>query len=128
VLTSMGESIVARAKAAAPVKTGKLKESIAYQVRGNKLVAGPTVPYAPYMEFGTATRGEFGGPPYIITPRKAQYLRFQINGKWITTKRVVHPGVAARPFMRPAVQEALGGLTEKLLERGVMLIIKGPNA
>jgi HK97 gp10 family phage protein len=42
---------------------------------------------------------EFGG---VIRPVKAKALKFQIDGKWIVTKKVTMP---ARPYLRPAVDE-----------------------
>lgn len=42
---------------------------------------------------------EFGAKPHRIVPRKAKMLRF-INGA--LRRAANHPGMAARPFMRPA--------------------------
>jgi HK97 gp10 family phage protein len=44
---------------------------------------------------------EFGG---MIVAKTAKALRFQIDGKWIFTKKVMMP---ARPYLRPAVDEHL---------------------
>ena len=38
----------------------------------------------------------------MITPKRAKYLTFKVNGKRVRTKRVVIP---ARPFMGPALRE-----------------------
>ena len=60
------------AQSFAPVKTGALKDAITIQ-RPDPLTAiiGPTrVSYAIYQEFGTASRGEFGGSVYEIRPKK----------------------------------------------------------
>jgi HK97 gp10 family phage protein len=123
----LGMEIMGNARAKAPVRTGRLRDSIDYKISGNQLIIGPHVPYAPYMEFGTGSRGEFGGSEYIIRPRTKPYLKFKINGKWISTKEVHHPGISPRPFMRPAVEEAMGDLADKLAERGALMITKGPN-
>lgn len=47
--------IVARAKANAPVRTGRLRRSIAGRVEdnGRRGVIRPSAPYWPYVEFGT---------------------------------------------------------------------------
>jgi HK97 gp10 family phage protein len=127
ILTDFGEKIVGNARAIAPVKTGKLKDSISYRVERNTLSVGPHVPYGAYMEFGTGSRGEFPGEPYVILPKNKKYLRFKVNGQWVSTKRVVHPGVKARPYMRPAVMKTLGGLAGALADKGQMMIVKGPN-
>jgi len=63
---------------------------------------------------------EFGG---LIFARNKPFLVFQIDGKWIKTKKVVMP---ARPYLRPALDEnldeikgaieaTLGGLLGKVL-------------
>lgn len=127
VFQTLGEDIVRKAREKAPVKSGALRSSIAYRVDGNELIIGPHVPYAPYMEFGTGSKSEFGGQPYEIKPKSGKYLKFQSNGKTVFVKKVMHPGVDPRPFMRPAVEEAMGGLADKLAERGALMITKGPK-
>ena len=42
---------------------------------------------------------EFGG---TILPKKAEFLKFKINGRWIYTKKVIMP---ARPYLRPALEK-----------------------
>lgn len=128
IYADLGARTVRAARALAPKRTGKLQESINYRVEGKSLIIGPGVEYGKYMEYGTASRGEFGGSPYTILPKKSKYLVFTVNGKKVFAKKVVHPGVAPRPFMRPAAQEAMGELADKLSERGQMMITKGPNA
>lgn len=66
---------------------------------------------AHFLEFGTAA--------HWIRPRKAKALH--IGGRWV--RRAYHPGMAARPFMRPAFDEsandaktAAGNKTKQLLE------------
>ena len=44
---------------------------------------------------------EFGTRPHLILPTKAQYLSFQINDEWISTKYVVHPGT--KPYAMVAI-------------------------
>ncbi len=123
-----GAKIEALAKTNAPFKTGALKNSIMHQASQESLEISANVPYAMYQEFGTASRGEFGGSPYTITPKKGKYLIFYVNGKKVVTKKVTHPGVPAHPYLRPAVQEAFGELFDKLAERGQAMIVKGPNS
>lgn len=123
-----GAKIEAMAQAKAPFKTGALKSSITHHASQEALEIIAGVPYAMYQEFGTASRGEFGGSPYEITPKKGKYLVFYVNGKKVVTKKVRHPGVPAHPYLRPAVQEAFGELFDKLAERGQAMIVKGPNS
>jgi len=46
---------------------------------------------------------EYGAAPHVILPKKGKTLAFQ--GRLI--RRVNHPGLAAQPFIRPAVATAL---------------------
>ena len=76
-----------------PVETGLLRDSISVQlIEGDKTVSasvGPRgVDYANYVEYGTGRRGSesAGAGPY---PYKMSW-----------------PGMAAKPYMRPAVDEA----------------------
>lgn len=74
---------------------GNLTNSITVKREGKTILAGV---------FGViyAKIHEFGG---IITPKKGPYLAFQIDGKWIFTKKVTIP---ARPYLRPAVDNHPG--------------------
>jgi len=83
--------IESSAKAKAPVDTGALRDSITSSIddSGKTIVGqvGPHVPYAAYLEFGTGIAGAgsagAGPGPYSST--------------W--------PGMIARPYMRPAIDE-----------------------
>ena len=112
----------------APKKTGYLSNSIRITPGSMKVTIGPDASYGVYQEFGTATRGEFPGPVYLIRPVRAKKLAFQINGKWIFTTLVKHPGIPPRPYMRPALQQALSPFGQKLADLGVTQIVKGPNS
>lgn len=129
VVSATAQQVQALAQQKAPFKTGRLRESITVsQPAPNRAVIGPTVEYGAYQEFGTASRGEFGGSPYVILPKRAPRLVFTIDGKRIHAKKVVHPGVRARPYMRPALVEALGTAARTLAEDGQLLITVGPKA
>lgn len=115
----------------APKRTGRLAGSISVLRSGNTWTIGPKgVNYAVYQEFGTASRGEFGGLPYKIRPRQeGGTLSFKIDGEWISTKEVTHPGIPAHPYVRPAAQAVLQSLQKKV---GVavqgLIVVKGPKA
>jgi HK97 gp10 family phage protein len=130
VLKDAAAQIQAEAQVRAPMATGRLKESIGVRFTSPmEVTIGPTVPYARYMEFGTGSRGEFPGPMYVIRPRNAKVLAFRVAGRKVFAKVVHHPGVKARPYMRPAFEAVLGrDVVSKLLDTGVALITKGPNA
>jgi hypothetical protein len=88
------------------VVTGRLRSSIRFAIDSDgKLIQvrfGTDVKYAEAHERGTA--------PYDIVPKKAQALRFMgREGKFVFRKRVRHPGLKARPFLRPGVEDAVPG-------------------
>jgi len=129
ILRDVGSRIVDNARQRAPKKTGRLSTSISFKVtKGSKLEIDVGAPYGTYQEFGTGTRGEFPGRPYVITPKQAKVLRFTAGGKTVYTRKVTHPGIPARPYLRPAAIEEVGPLLDKLTEKGQALIIKGPNS
>jgi HK97 gp10 family phage protein len=45
---------------------------------------------------------ETGAQAHEITPSSAALLQFDVNGRTIKAARVRHPGMPARPFLRPA--------------------------
>ena len=100
------DEAVTYARHNAPAVTGTLRDSIGYEIVGDRAVLFATAPYAPYVEYGTGSRGEFPTGPYEIRPRRAQALRFEIGGRTVFAKKVVHPGVRSRPFLRPAMEHA----------------------
>lgn len=121
--------VQALAIAKVPRRTGKLAASINITwVSKTEAIIGPSLPYGLYVEFGTGSRGEFPGKPYEILPKVKPFLVFKVNGKTIMAKKVRHPGIKAEPFMRPAAMEALEPFTEKLIEKGQLLITKGPRS
>ena len=128
-LASTATQVAALAQAKAPRDTGKLSSSIQITwVSKTDVIIGPSVAYGVFQEFGTASRGEFPGQAYEIRPKTKPFLVFQVNGKTVVTRRVIHPGVKAQPYMRPALQQALEPFTEALAEKGQLLITKGPRS
>jgi len=77
------------------VRSGTLRRSINSKVEdyGDTLIGklGSNVIYARVHELGA-----------VIRPRASKYLKFQVNGKWVSVKQAVIP---ARPFLRPAIEE-----------------------
>jgi len=62
----------------------------------------PKVPkYAKWVHDGTGIFGPKGVP---ITPRKAPFMVFQIDGKWFKKKEV--KGQVPQPYLREALEEA----------------------
>lgn len=129
VIRATATGIANTARQFAPVKTGMLRDSIHVTFTGpTQATIGPAVPYGPYQEFGTATRGEWPGPYYVIRPRHAAALSFIAkDGRRVVTQEVKHPGVKPKRYMRRAVEVELAGVADRLAEAGALLITKGPN-
>lgn len=129
VIKDTAERVKNVASELAPKKTGELARSIRIvYVSPVEAHIGPTVVYGLFQEYGTASRGEFGGAPYVIRPVRAERLYFQVDGEWVTAKEVHHPGIPAHPYMRPAVQQALGPAAAEMARKGALLITKGRYA
>lgn len=123
------EQTVTYAQAYAPRRTGRLQSSFGTEVNGLTGTVYNTAPYARYDEFGTGTRGEFPGRPIVITPKRAKYLRFTTkDGRVVFAKRVVNPGMAPRPFMRPALERIALPFANNIGNAAVASIVQGPNA
>lgn len=121
-LEAAGDEIIAEAQSTVVVKTGKLKNSITKTSLPLKVVVGPSAVYGPYIEYGTGSRGEFPGSMYEILPKKGSVLVFQVGGKTVYARSVKHPGIKAKPYMRPAAQKWVDDLPRDMARVGVMLI------
>lgn len=93
--------------------TGNLMNSINTRVMSTKanavtVAVGTNVIYAAIHEFGGT-----------IKAKNKPFLAFVIDGKFIMTKSVYIP---PRPYMRPAVDENLGAITDVLLRHLKKLI------
>lgn len=91
----------------APVETGELRADImAYRLRQTAWSIGTTKEYGPDVEYGTA--------PHTITPDTEDFLHFQVDGQWVTTDEVEHPGTEAQPFLRRALNTHRSDLVENI--------------
>jgi phage gpG-like protein len=88
------------------ILTGELRDSVSQKnhphhitrISKDRVEVGTSHPLAPIHEFGTR--------PYWIFPRRARALRFvDSQGRWVYRRRVYHPGVPARPFLRLTQQD-----------------------
>jgi hypothetical protein len=100
-VSDVADQVVARAKALAPVETGRLRASIrktpAFSSRGPLFRVEATVDYAQYVENDTR--------PHVIKARNAKVLRFKVGGRVVYAKLVHHPGTKGQHFMAKAVQQ-----------------------
>lgn len=66
-----------------------------------------SAPYGRFQEEGV-------GHPWVIEPRNAKALRFVAGGKVVFAKRVMHPGLKARPFMSTSLEEKREAILARL--------------
>ena len=82
----------AETKARTPVKTGALRDSIAWKIEGH----GAHLRGSVYSPLPYAAPVEFGTKPRIIRPRHARFLRFTVGGRVIFARSVRFPGTKGR--------------------------------
>lgn len=80
-----------------PVRTGRLKQSIAIRVEGDQVIIGPHTEYANFVEFGTR--------PHIIKAKNKKALAFRGPNGMVFVKQVHHPGTKPHPYVRPAFED-----------------------
>ena len=86
------------------IRSGRLLRSLGWRINGSgdqlegEIYAD--TPYAEVQEYGAT-----------ILARRAKYLKFRVQGRWVQVKRVTLP---ARPFLRPGAEAALAALEEHL--------------
>lgn len=126
-LDLVAEDIVKDMKSRVPRKTGRLQDSIDVIVAtdGRREIGPVGVEYAPFIEYGTGSRGEFPTGPYEIAPKFKKALAFSYRGKDIVVRKVMHPGIKAQPYARPAAAAALMALQTKLTDVGISMITRG---
>lgn len=59
---------------------------------------GTNVEYAAAVEFGTSA--------HTITANGSEPMTFKVDGQWVSTYVVEHPGTEAQPYLRPALRAA----------------------
>lgn len=82
----------------APIDSGALRKSVRISSRSNKGRVSASVKVG-NQEAWYAHLVEFGTRPHVIKAKPGRAMRF--GG--VTTAQVNHPGIAPRPFIRPAV-------------------------
>jgi hypothetical protein len=94
-LAERGTRILIAAKNQVGVKTGRLKASINMRqyrsVGGQSLKIGSPLDYALIHHEGTR--------PHIITPDRAEFLRFSSRGRVVYTRVVRHPGTKPNKYL-----------------------------
>lgn len=98
-LFKAGFSVEAAAKERAPVDTGRLRFSIATEVRETRALVGSNVFYAPFVEFGTRPHM----PPVAAMQPWAR--RHGISA-WALARAIAARGTKPHPFLLPGLLAA----------------------
>jgi len=99
----------------APVRSGELRRSLGVRVEADRVIVGPDVPYASYVEFGTK--------PHEIRPKNPNgVLVFSVNGQKVFAKVVHHPGTKANPFVQDSFDAWVATLGPAVAEANVKVI------
>jgi hypothetical protein len=108
-------AVEARARLSAPVRTGRLKDSIAAYLTGaEKGVLRAGAPYASFLHEGTGLYGP-RGKAYVVTHRRKKALMWK--GAAHPVKRVLIRGIRPRDFLRSALA---GEVIREGFEKGFM--------
>lgn len=112
-IEDIADRIESQAIANAPEDTGELKAHAVERRDLKRRVQGPgglvvkseisvpsTPKHAKWVHDGTGIYGPRGTP---IVPRKARFMRFQIDGKWFAKTSVL--GQQPQPYLKEAVEE-----------------------
>lgn len=96
------------AKGKVAVDSSRLKNSITTKHDGNASIIGTNVVYAMAREFGSRA--------YVITPKKAEFLRFKgRDGNWVFVKKVNYPaGKGKKPYLIPSFEEVTPKFTDDI--------------
>jgi HK97 gp10 family phage protein len=108
-LGEAGEVVRADAVSNCPVMTGRLRGSITNKVDGNCAIIGTNVEYAPYVEFGTGSKGDKS-----VAHTSKEKWTYYSGGQFFTTS-----GQSPQPFLVPALKNNSAKIKE-ILRRAVM--------
>lgn len=103
-----GKILLRIEKEEVPVAKGSLRRSIGMKYHPIQVIVQPNKEYAIYVHEGTGVYGRSKRP---ITPKRAKYLRFKINGQWIYKKSVL--GQKANPFVDRTAKKSASKINKK---------------
>lgn len=117
--TVAGGEVISEGAADAAPGDGITAEVVSKKAQSVEVGIGPDKEHW-YYRFA-----EYGAQPHEISPETAKALVFEGPGGTVFAGGASHPGMAARPFLRPAITDkaadastALGAVLEKALEKG----------
>ena len=117
-LNSWGSEITRLAKYKSPVDTGRLRSSIGYEVSISATsayaTAGPTVKYAPPVEYGSRPHW----PPSGALQPWARRHGFPMGarGDWLLRSIIAKRGTKPHPFLAPASEEVERTILPRLVD------------
>lgn len=126
-----GLAIQARAKPKAPVDTGRLRSSIAYDIDSRAtplwVRVGPNVNYGAFMEYGT---GRLCDPSvkhsnwhYPTGPQLERWASRHHSDGWTIAAAIRRAGgLKPRPYMRPALEKSIQDIKRFLRELGAAIV------
>lgn len=81
-------------------QTGNLRRAVFFKMSGDegRIAVGKEAPYGKLHEYGVDHSWE-------IRPRRRKALSFEVNGERVFARRVTHPGLKERSFMRRAIRD-----------------------
>lgn len=96
-----GARMVLGARKMVGVQSGRLQRAIHYRIsrtpHGQVLIVGVKgVPYARSHHEGTR--------PHLITPQRAQALRFSAGGRIVYARQVLHPGTKPNKYLSSQIK------------------------
>lgn len=109
-MNKFADKVVSKAKDFAPYSTAPnrkdgdhFKDSIKQKRDGDSWLVGSDVPHAIYVELDTRK--------HDIRPRNKKFLRFEVGGDVVFTKKTVkHPGTKGQHVLTKALDEEMKGL------------------
>lgn len=96
VVDKVASVVAVAARSFAPKDSGELVRKIRVYRYAGRVFVRSTAPHAFAIEYG---KGAF-----ILTPKNKKALAFVVNGEFVITGIVRHPGNAPRPYMAPAIR------------------------
>lgn len=114
----VGPAMVKEMQAEAPVKSGKLRDSIRAINEPMKVRVGPFgVEYNQFVVEGTKA--------HEIKPKNKSALMFKIGGRTYYAKTVKHPGTRANPYMQVSSKKVMQRMIPKLTQLQIDVIKNG---
>lgn len=112
-LRRCGDELRNQAANAAPYKSGNLKRSITIsEASATHVVVGTNLAYARIHDLG----GD-------IEPKNGKYLKFKINGHWVSVKHVRINPYKGKGYLTPAFDNMVNGKAAEILTQEIQRLL-----